>query len=135
MDCRRIENIIMKNVSLVICAIILFVLGGCQLVTDKKTALPVLDLGATIEKSVPDTFVWNNIAKQVNYIPISTTDSVLLALARPVYIGKDFYYVADHKTNTIFRIDKKGKIVSSFSKKGQGPGEYVSLMFRQWEYL
>lgn len=119
----------MKNVRFLTYIIVLFIAVGCQLGIDEKAGLPVLDLGAIMNKSVPDTFVWNNVAKQVSYIPVSTIDSVLIALARPVYIGNDFHYLVDHKTNTIFRIDKKGKIISSFSKKGQGPGEYVSLTY------
>lgn len=119
----------MKIINLLFCMIALSIINGCQLGVDKKTSLPVLDLGATIESSVPDTFVWNNVAKRVSYLPVSTTDSVLLALARPVYIGKDFHYMVDHKTSIVFRVDKKGKIISSFSRKGQGPGEYVDLTY------
>ncbi len=119
----------MKNIILLTCVVNLLMMSGCLLSMDKQTMLPVLDLGTTIERSVPDTFVWNNIAKQVSYLPVSTTDSVLLALARPVYIGKDFHYMVDYKTSTVFRVDKKGKIISFFSKKGQGPGEYVDLTY------
>lgn len=96
---------------------------------DKKTSLPVLDLGAAIERSVPDTFVWNTVAKKVTYIPISSTGNMLLALARPVYIGDDYHYVVDHKTNTVSRINSKGEIVCSFSRRGQGPGEYIYLTY------
>ena len=126
---KDIKKCIMKKNILATCVVILLMMSGCQLSMDKQTILPVLDLGATIGYSVPDTFVWNNVAKRVSYLPVSTTDSVLLALARPVYIGKDFHYMVDHKTSTVFRMDKKGKIISSFSKKGQGPGEYVDLTY------
>lgn len=119
----------MKNTILATCVVILLMVSGCQLSMDKQTGLPILNLGTTIGCSVPDTFVWNNVAKKVSYLPVSTSDSVLLALARPVYIGKDFHCMVDHKTSTVFRVDKKGKIISSFSKKGQGPGEYVNLTY------
>ena len=123
----KLEN--MKNKVLLIVVTVLFVLSNCQLDSDKQKKLPVLDLSATIEHFVPDTFVWNNVAKQISYIPVETTDGVLLALARPVYVGEDFCCMVDHKTSTVFRIDKKGKVLSFFSKKGQGPGEYVNLTY------
>lgn len=37
--------------------------------------------------------------------------------------------MVDHKASTVFRVDKKGKIISSFSKKGQESGEYVNLTY------
>lgn len=118
----------MKNKVLLVVAVLL-TLSNCRLYTDKQKGLPIFDLSAMIERSVPDTFVWNNVAKEISYIPVETTDDVLLALARPVYVGEDFCCMVDHKTSTVFRIDKKGKVISSFSKKGQGPGEYVNLTY------
>ena len=119
----------MKNVSVVICMLILLITNGCRLGVDKKVDLPVFDFGVTIGKSVPDTFIWNNIAKRISYVPIEMTNDVLLALPKPVYIGEDVYYMVDYKTNIVFRMDKKGKILSHFSKKGQGPGEYAMITY------
>lgn len=59
----------MKNIRFITC-VILLIASGCLLSTDKKRVLPVLDLGTTIGCSVPDTFVWNNVAKRVSYLPV-----------------------------------------------------------------
>ena len=66
----------MKNVSVVICMLILLITNGCRLGVDKKVDLPVFDFGVTIGKSVPDTFIWNNIAKRISYVPIEMTNDV-----------------------------------------------------------
>lgn len=83
----KLKKCIMKNTILATCVVILIMVSGCQLSMDKQTILPVLDLGATIGYSVPDTFVWDNVAKRVSYLTISISDDVLLALTSPVYIG------------------------------------------------
>lgn len=109
---------------------LLSVATGCKMNSDEnKTELPVLDLGAAINKQIPDTFTWNSIAKRITYIPISTSSDALFGSAQPVHIDPDFYYMVDHKTNTIFRTDKSGKVINSFSKKGQGPGEYNMISY------
>lgn len=110
--------------------IILSVVTGCKINLDEKQkALPVLDLGAAINVQVPDTFTWNGIAKQISYIPLSTSSEALFGGVQLVHISPDCYYMVDHKTKAIFQADKSGKVLHSFSKVGQGPGEYNMLSY------
>lgn len=120
----------MKTTLVSFSLIILSLTTGCkQRKREHNTSLPVYDLRAAITKQIPDTFTWNSIAKKITYVPISTSSDALFALAMPVYIGKDFNCMVDHKTNTIFRTDKKGNVINSFSRKGQGPGEYGMISY------
>ena len=90
--------------------------------------LPVLDLSAVINRNISNTFSWNSIAEQSTYIPIETTDEILLSSSvKVVHVSSDSYYVVDNTTNSVFRIDKSGKVISSFSRYGNGPGEYLNL--------
>lgn len=120
----------MKTILSTTLLIILSIGAGCQMSPEKKeVSLPVFDLGAAIGKHVSDTFTWNSIAKRITYVPVSSASNVILGSAQPVYIGKDFNCMVDHKTSTIFRTDKAGNIIHSFSRKGQGPGEYLMLTY------
>ena len=120
----------MKTTLVSLSLIILSLTTGCKHSKPAyNNSLPVFDLGAAITKQVPDTFTWNNIAKKITYVPISSSSDALFAWAMPVYIGKDFNCMVDHKTNTIFRTDKKGNVLNLFSRKGQGPGEYTMISF------
>ena len=120
----------MKTTFFTLFLIVLSVGTGCKMNSDQdQKLLPVLDMEAAIGKQVPDTFTWNGIAKRITYVPISTPADKLFGSAQPVYVDHTMYCAVDHKTGTVFRIDKKGKVISSFSRKGHGPGEYNVLTY------
>lgn len=110
--------------------IVLFAVVGCKTnMEDREKALPVFDLSMVAEKQVPDTFTWNSIAKRISYIPLSTTPDYLLSSANLVNVGDNSLCLIDLRAKKIFRADKTGKILSSFSKKGNGPGEYAMITY------
>lgn len=120
----------MKTTFFILFLIVLSVGTGCKMNSDQdQKSLPVLDMEAAIGKQVPDTFTWNGIAKRITYVPISTPADKLFGSAQPVYVDNTMYCAVDHKTGTVFRTDKKGKVISSFSRKGHGPGEYNMLTY------
>ncbi len=120
----------MKTTFFTLFLIVLSVGTGCKMNSDQdQKSLPVLDMEAAIGKQVPDTFTWNGIAKRITYVPISTSADKLFGSAQPVYVDHTMYCAVDHKTGTVFRTDKKGKVISSFSRKGHGPGEYNVLTY------
>lgn len=120
----------MKAILLAFTLSVLSISTGCKMnPSENKAALPILDLGAAIGKQTPDTFTWNNIAKQITYVPISTSSDALFGSTQLVHMDRDCYYMVDHKTQAIFRTDKSGKVMSSILKKGQGPGEYNVLSY------
>lgn len=93
-----------------------------------KTEIPVFDLAGVVNKQVPDTFTWNSIAKSIKLIPISTSRGTLMGISQElIYIGDDFYIIAEYQTQTIYRTDLNGKILKSFRHVGNGPGEYTYL--------
>lgn len=108
--------------------LIFFLCVGCQR-EPERVSFPVLDFGKVIGKSVPDTVTWNSIAKRITYLPISNSSNTYLGKAQLVYIDENYYWVVDHKTNTIYQLDKSGKALNSFSRKGQGPGEYGMISY------
>lgn len=116
----------MKSIFAVIFCAILLLNVSCKTPPAEET-LPVFDLEVGVQKQVPDTFTWNSVAKKVTYIPISTSDDALFANIRLLHIDKEYYYMADNKTQTVFRTDKNGKVINHFCHVGQGPGEYGSL--------
>ena len=120
----------MKTTFFILFLIVLSIGTGCKMNSDQdQKSLPVLDMEAAIGKQVPDTFTWNGIAKRITYVPISTPADKLFGSAQPVYVDNTMYCAVDHKTGTVFRTDKKGKVISSFSRKGHGPGEYNMLTY------
>lgn len=121
----------MKSILFSFFLAVLFVAAGCGPNPQKQEtgSLPVLDLGAAISEQIPDTFTWNSVARRITYVPVSTSDDALFASARPVYIGDDYYCMTDRTTNTVFCTDKSGRVIHSFSHKGKGPGEYVTLTY------
>lgn len=120
----------MKTTFFILFLIVLSIGTGCKMNSDQdQKPLPVLDMEAAIGKQVPDTFTWNGIAKRITYVPISTPADKLFGSAQPVYVDNTMYCAVDHKTGTVFRTDKKGKVISSFSRKGHGPGEYNMLTY------
>jgi hypothetical protein len=64
-------------------------------------------------------------------IDLGNTDLVVAGLAEPVAMDVDSegnIYVSTQHSNThfIFKLDKMGKLLTSFGRKGQGPGELQS---------
>lgn len=93
-----------------------------------ETEIPVVDLASVINQQVPDTFTWNSIAKNIQLIPISTSNKTLMGVSRGViYMGEDYYIIAEYQTQTLYRVDMNGKIQKAFRHVGNGPGEYVYL--------
>ena len=44
-----------------------------------------------------------------------------------IYMGEDYYIIAEYQTQTLYRVDMNGKIQKAFRHVGNGPGEYVYL--------
>ena len=120
----------MKTVLFSFFLVLLPVATGCRPPAGKDAAaLPVLDLGAAISTQAPDTFTLNTFARHITYVPVATSADALFGSARPVYIGDNYYCMVDNKTSTVFCTDKNGGIVHSFSHRGKGPGEYLTLTY------
>ncbi len=95
---------------------------------DAVKQLPVLNLAEMIGKSVPDTFTWNSIARKVTFIPLETNARTLLSGSTyPVDVTDEELLMVDGRMNIIYLFDLNGKRITTISRKGNGPGEYVYL--------
>lgn len=92
-----------------------------------ETVLPVLNLAAQIEANVPDTFTWNSIQKKVTFIPLETTEALMLGIPYLSYVDDGVILIGDGKTYNILLFNIEGKCISHFNHQGNGPGEYFSI--------
>jgi hypothetical protein len=69
----------------------------------------------------------------IEYIPLETTDEVLLGQALTVsYVSDQYIVIYDRMMSNIFVFNRNGKIVNHFNHRGQGDKEYnriASLVF------
>jgi len=107
------------------------ILIGCQSGGGKsKTAeLPVID----ISKSYPKKeIILQNIA-DIEYIPLETTDEVLLGQYSSLsYVSGNYVLIYDLMQGEVFVFNRNGRIVHHFNHRGQGDKEYnriASLVF------
>lgn len=104
--------------------------GSVQQEKKDLTGLPVFDLEAAIGMTVPDTFVWNDIVKEVHFIPLASNDSTLLSGSIDIRLIDDEYIViVDKQTAAFYRYRINGEVERGFQFKGNGPGEYANLFF------
>jgi len=69
----------------------------------------------------------SEIASEVTYIPLETTDSSLVGNINSVlYEGGQIYIV--HNTSTVSVFDNNGKFIRKINRQGRGPEEYLKLM-------
>jgi len=65
---------------------------------------------------------------EVKYVPLETTDYCLIGNANKVLIENQRIYIGDFsKAMALFVFDINGKFIFKISKRGQGPGEYLSF--------
>jgi hypothetical protein len=101
---------------------LLLLLASCG--DGERTAeIPVLD----VTKSYPaKTIVLQDIA-EVEYVALETGDGFLVDYAS-VYYMDDEILILSNNTGDIMTFDRRtGKGLSSFNRKGRGPGEYVGI--------
>jgi hypothetical protein len=64
----------------------------------------------------------------IQYIPLETSDECLIGTADKALIRDNKIYVADFDHSmALFIFDMTGKYISKISRRGQGPGEYLSF--------
>ena len=101
------------------------VLFGCQYgnqKTMKSGDLHVID----ISKNHPrKEIILQNVA-DIEYIPLETTDDVLLSgVCQLAYLSDKYAVVWEPRLGDIFIFDRNGKIVTHFNYRGQGGQEYI----------
>ncbi len=114
----------MKFYSFIIPAVLAFALFSCNSVTESSISnSETIDIENRIGKS--EVVKLSAVAKSVEYIPLETNDSVLLSEISSLVYSNDRIYVSDN--SKIFVFDNKGNHIRTLSRKGRGPGEYLTL--------
>lgn len=63
-----------------------------------------------------------DLAGELEYIPLETSDEVLIAGTPPIWVGEKYMVVVDF--HAIYLFDKKGHFIRRLAQRGNGPGEY-----------
>ena len=65
---------------------------------------------------------------ETRYVPLETSDDCLIGNVDKVLIKNEKIYISDfNKAMALFVFDLNGKYILKISKRGQGPGEYISF--------
>ena len=102
-------------------------LVGCQTSQKKEaeaTPCQTIDLTTVFEQE-PTEISLDEWAKEVRFVPLETSDSVLLT----PYIWQLAYYQDQfviYNNDKIYLFDKAGKFIRMIGSRGEGPEEYLS---------
>jgi len=102
------------------------IMMGCQFNSQQSEIgdLPVIDLS----KSYPEKKISLRNIADIEYVPLEITNDVLLGPNSILtYVSDKYIVVFDLLQDEIFVFNRKGKIVSHFSRKGQSGQEYTGI--------
>lgn len=98
---------------------------SCGNTKDEGTRLLVVD----VAKDYPQKEIWIQDIADVEYLPIVTTDSILVNSA-PSSVTKDGIVTRGGQVGEILLLDGKGqKLAGRICRRGQGPEEYMAIIF------
>lgn len=69
----------------------------------------------------------DSLYSDVSYIPLETTDESLFYTIDKMLCRNDRFYILDIKQASVLIFNQKGNYERKLSRKGKGPGEYLSL--------
>lgn len=101
----------------------IFLLISCD--TSQKGIIEVIDLTNGLKHTRKVNL--SEIASDVEYIILDTTEESYIGSFEQVKFFKDFIFILDSKFKAIHIFNKNGKLISKIDKKGRGPGEYIGL--------
>lgn len=122
----------MKRNLFISIAILSLLTTGCG----RKTELRKMTMDESLFKTVtlnPDElntrqrYKLSEIATRIEYIPLETSDSILVGGVNKLIVWNDRYYVWDRITESIFCFDSNGKYQHRLNKRGEGPEEYAQI--------
>lgn len=95
----------------------------------QKNAAITLNLAKAITQS-PKTVMLSELASDVRYFPLETTDNCLLGNECSIVYAGNSIIAGDAQTRSFYRFDKNGKFMNKIGQHGQGPEDYaVGLLF------
>ena len=81
----------------------------------------VVDLNNPQNSSLSDYF------SHIELIPLETTDKVLIGSLKKIFFHQNRFFTLDFKQAIVQVFDEKGNFIFQIGRRGQGPGEYISL--------
>ena len=109
--------------------LLIVILSCCQSSKKKESGfmseLPVID----VSKNYPEKIIRLQDIADIEYIPLETTDDVLLGQNCVISYISDKYIIVYESLmkHDIFVFDRNGKNISHFNRKGQGGEEYSTI--------
>ncbi len=95
--------------------------GKKKMLSDRFFVLPLYEsLHRPAFGNIPE-----NRVKECRVIPLETSDSVLLRRCDIQEVTDDYIIISDH--GTVYFFDRAGNLSHKFNRRGNGPGEYVSI--------
>lgn len=110
--------------------VILFIFTGCQSSIDKETVDPIidniyfLDIISSIDNKTNLKIL--DIASEVSYLPLETTEDNLIQEIQKVVFTENFIFVADE--NGLYQFTDRGEFIRQIGSLGRGPGEHSAIM-------
>ena len=110
--------------------VILFIITGCQSSIDKETVDPIidniyfLDIISSIDNKT--NLKISDIASEVSYLPLETTEDNLIQEIQKVVFTENFIFVADE--NGLYQFTDRGEFIRQIGSLGRGPGEHSVIM-------
>lgn len=71
------------------------------------------------------TIALSDIAKDISYIKLETSENVLVDRIDKIKLTKDFIFISDF--SNLYQFSKTGEYIRKIGRKGRGPGEYVHI--------
>jgi hypothetical protein len=71
---------------------------------------------------------FSEIFDSVKYIPLETTDDILIANITKIHYVDNRFFIYDKQTMSVFAFDEQGHCVWKIQNKGNGPREYTQLL-------
>ncbi len=81
-----------------------------------------------LQKEYPKKKLLLDEMADIEYVPLETSDSVLLGRSLDKAFSGDMVVLADKDEGTVFFFNRQGKFLRSFNHKGQGDKEYTNLI-------
>jgi len=110
----------MKNISVYFCILLLLV--SCGRKENNQSDIPVIDIAAAM--SGLSEVKLSDIAEEIEYIPLETTENSLIGTSPSIKVLKDYILVSSRPQPLMLFDRHNGRFIRTIGSIGNGPGEY-----------
>ncbi|MDR2425382.1 MAG: 6-bladed beta-propeller [Prevotellaceae bacterium] len=96
---------------------------SCSHGTTKHNLIPIY---IEPDKVMEAYDIAGDVETEWDIVPLETTDDCLISQISRVIFQNEMYYILDN-TSMIYLFNSSGKYLRKLDRKGQGPGEYLSI--------